>query len=133
IARMGRDPIVFAMANPNPEIMPDIAAPVAAVIATGRSDFPNQVNNLLAFPGIFRGALDVRARRITEAMKLAAAFAIAEIVTEHELNAEYVIPSVFDTRVVDAVAKAVAAAATDEGIARRTPAVNDGEDLSASV
>jgi malate dehydrogenase (oxaloacetate-decarboxylating) len=133
IARMGRDPIVFAMANPNPEIMPDVAAPVAAVVATGRSDFPNQVNNLLAFPGIFRGALDVRARRITEKMKLAAAFAIAQIVTEPELNAEYVIPSVFDTRVVDAVAKAVAAAAVEDGVARRAGAIGEGEDLSASV
>jgi malate dehydrogenase (oxaloacetate-decarboxylating) len=133
IARMARDPIVFAMANPTPEIMPDVAAPVAAVIATGRSDFPNQVNNLLSFPGIFRGALDVRARRITERMKLAAAYAIAEIVTENELNAEYVIPSVFDTRVVDAVAKAVAAAAAEDGVARRTPSKNEGEDLSANV
>jgi malate dehydrogenase (oxaloacetate-decarboxylating) len=128
IARMGRDPIVFAMANPTPEIMPDVAAPVAAVIATGRSDFPNQVNNLLAFPGIFRGALDVRARRITEKMKLAAAFAIAEIVTDDELSADYVIPSVFDVRVVDAVAKAVANAALEEGVARRTPAKLEGED-----
>jgi malate dehydrogenase (oxaloacetate-decarboxylating) len=125
---MGRDPIVFAMANPNPEIMPDVAAPVAAVIATGRSDFPNQVNNLLAFPGIFRGALDVRASRITERMKLAAAFAIAEIVGEDERSAEYVIPSVFDVRVVDAVAKAVANAAQEEGIARRTPGKIEGED-----
>jgi malate dehydrogenase (oxaloacetate-decarboxylating) len=133
IARMGRDPIVFAMANPTPEIMPDVAAPVAAVIATGRSDFPNQVNNLLAFPGIFRGALDVRARRITEKMKLAAAYAIAEIVTQSELSAEYVIPSVFDTRVVDAVAKAVAAAAVEEGVARRTSAVNDSDDVASSM
>jgi len=133
IARMARDPIVFAMANPNPEIMPDIAAPVAAVIATGRSDFPNQVNNLLAFPGIFRGALDVRARRITEGMKLAAAYAIAEIVTEDERSAEYVIPSVFDTRVVDAVAKAVANAATEEGVARRMPAVTEGEGFGANL
>lgn len=133
IARMSRDPIVFAMANPTPEIMPDIAAPVAAVIATGRSDFPNQVNNLLAFPGIFRGALDVRARRITDRMKLAAAYAVAEIVTESELSAEYVIPSVFDTRVVDAVAKAVAGAAAEDGVARRTPSKNEGEDISANV
>jgi len=133
IARMGRDPIVFAMANPNPEIMPDVAAPVAAVIATGRSDFPNQVNNLLAFPGIFRGALDVRARRITDRMKLAAAYAIAEIVSEEELSPEYVIPSVFDPRVVDAVAKAVAVAAAEDGVARRTPAKSEGEDLSANV
>ncbi len=132
IARMARDPIVFAMANPTPEIMPEIAAPYAAVIATGRSDFPNQVNNLLAFPGIFRGALDVRAPRITEGMKLAAAFAIAEIVTEDELSAEYVIPSVFDARVVDAVAKAVGAKAIDEGVARRIPTKDQSEDLSLS-
>ena len=130
---MGRDPIVFAMANPTPEIMPDVAAPYAAVIATGRSDFPNQVNNLLAFPGIFRGALDVRARRITEKMRLAAAFAIAEIVTEDERSPEYIIPSVFDTRVVDAVARAVAAAAVEEGVARRTLVKNEGEDVAASV
>jgi malate dehydrogenase (oxaloacetate-decarboxylating) len=133
IASMGRDPIVFAMANPTPEIMPDVAAPYVAVIATGRSDFPNQVNNLLAFPGIFRGALDVRARRITEKMKLAAAFAIAEIVGEDERSPEYIIPSVFDTRVVDAVARAVATAAVEEGVARRTLVKNEGEDLAASV
>jgi malate dehydrogenase (oxaloacetate-decarboxylating) len=133
IASMGRDPIVFAMANPTPEIMPDVAAPVAAVIATGRSDFPNQVNNLLAFPGIFRGALDVRARRITEKMKLAAAFAIAEIVTEEERSPEYIIPSVFDTRVVDAVARAVATAAVEEGVARRSLVKNESEDLAAGV
>ncbi len=133
IARMARDPIVFAMANPTPEIMPDVAAPVAAVIATGRSDFPNQVNNLLAFPGIFRGALDVRARRITDGMKLAAAYAIAEIVSENELSSEYVIPSVFDPRVVDAVAKGVAAAAVEDGVARRIPTKDQSEDLSANV
>jgi malate dehydrogenase (oxaloacetate-decarboxylating) len=133
IARMARDPIVFAMANPTPEIMPDVAAPVATVVATGRSDFPNQVNNLLAFPGIFRGALDVRARRITERMKLAAAFAVAGIVGEDELSPEYIIPSVFDSRVVDAVAKAVATAALDEGVARRTLVKNEGEDLAAGV
>jgi malate dehydrogenase (oxaloacetate-decarboxylating) len=118
VAGMGRDPIVFAMANPTPEIMPDAAAPYVAVMATGRSDFPNQVNNLLAFPGIFRGALDCRASRITEGMKLAAARAIAGMVGE-ERNAEYIIPSVFDTRVVDAVAKAVSAAAVEDGVARR--------------
>jgi malate dehydrogenase (oxaloacetate-decarboxylating) len=129
IARMARDPIVFAMANPNPEIMPDVAAPVAAVIATGRSDFPNQVNNLLAFPGIFRGALDVRARRITERMKLAAAFAIAGSVTDEERSPEYVVPSVFDVRVVDAVAKAVANAAVEDGVARRTQPKLEGEDV----
>ena len=133
IARMARDPIVFAMANPTPEIMPDVAAPYAAVIATGRSDFPNQVNNLLSFPGIFRGALDVRARRITEGMKIAAAYAIAEIVSERERSAEYVVPSVFDPRVVDAVAKAVAAAATEDGVARRTVAKTDEEGLTLST
>ncbi len=133
IATMGRDPIVFAMANPTPEIMPDVAAPVAAVVATGRSDFPNQVNNLLAFPGIFRGALDVRASRITERMKLAAAYAIAAMVTDDERSSEYIIPSVFDPRVVDAVAKAVAAAAIDEGVARRSIVKNDDEEHDIRV
>ncbi len=133
IAAMGRDPIVFAMANPTPEIMPDVAAPVAAVVATGRSDFPNQVNNLLAFPGIFRGALDVRASRITERMKIAAAYAIASIVTDDERSAEYIIPSVFDPRVVDAVAKAVATAAVDEGVARRSSVKNEEEELDTRV
>jgi malate dehydrogenase (oxaloacetate-decarboxylating) len=130
---MATDPIVFAMANPTPEIMPDIAAPFAAVVATGRSDFPNQVNNLLAFPGIFRGALDVRASRITDRMKLAAARAIAAIVTDDERSAQYIIPSVFDPRVVDAVAKAVAAAAVEEGVARRSLVKGEGEDLTVSV
>ena len=133
IATMGRDPIVFAMANPTPEIMPDAAAPVATVIATGRSDFPNQVNNLLAFPGIFRGALDVRASRITESMKLAAARAIAEMVSDEERNAEYVIPSVFDQRVVGAVAKAVGEAAIEEGVARRALVMNDEESAQTLV
>jgi malate dehydrogenase (oxaloacetate-decarboxylating) len=119
IQGMARDPIVFAMANPSPEIMPELAAPYVAVMGTGRSDYPNQVNNLLAFPGIFRGALESRARRITEGMKLAAAKAIANIVGE-ERSAEYVIPSVFDARVVDAVAAAVRAAALEDGVARRT-------------
>ncbi len=119
IQGMARDPIVFAMANPSPEIMPELAAPYVAVMGTGRSDYPNQVNNLLAFPGIFRGALESRARRITEGMKLAAAKAIANIVGE-ERSAEYVIPSVFDARVVDAVAAAVRAAAIEDGFARRT-------------
>ena len=133
IARMARDPIVFAMANPTPEIMPDVAAPVAAVVATGRSDFPNQVNNLLAFPGIFRGALDVRASRITERMKIAAAYAIASIVTDSERSSEYIIPSVFDPRVVDAVAKGVASAAVDEGVARRALVKNEDEELDTRV
>jgi malate dehydrogenase (oxaloacetate-decarboxylating) len=130
---MGRDPIVFAMANPTPEIMPDVAAGHVAVIATGRSDFPNQVNNLLAFPGIFRGALDARASRITEKMKLAAANAIAAIVGEEERSPEYIIPSVFDVRVVEAVAKAVAAAAVDEGVARRQLVLSEGEDITAAT
>jgi malate dehydrogenase (oxaloacetate-decarboxylating) len=133
IKGMARDPIVFAMANPTPEIMPDVAAPYVGVIATGRSDFPNQVNNLLAFPGIFRGALDARASRITEKMKLAAANAIASIVGEEERSAEYIIPSVFDVRVVEAVAKAVAAAAVDEGVARRQLVLSEGEDISAAT
>jgi malate dehydrogenase (oxaloacetate-decarboxylating) len=130
---MARDPIVFAMANPTPEIMPDKAAPYVTVMATGRSDFPNQVNNLLAFPGIFRGALDCRASRITDGMKLAAAKAIAAIITDNERGPEYVVPSVFDTRVVGAVARDVAAAAAEEGVARRQLMVAEGEDLPATV
>jgi malate dehydrogenase (oxaloacetate-decarboxylating) len=130
---MARDPIVFAMANPTPEIMPDVAAPFVTVMATGRSDYPNQVNNLLAFPGIFRGALDCRASRITDSMKLAAAKAIAAIISDAERGPEYVVPSVFDTRVVDAVASAVAAAAAEDGVARRQLMVAEGEDLAASV
>jgi len=130
---MARDPIVFAMANPNPEIMPEVAAPYVAVMATGRSDYPNQVNNLLAFPGIFRGALDCRASRITDNMKLAAAKAIAGIITDAERGPEYVIPSVFDTRVVDAVARDVAAAAGEDGVARRQLLVAEGEDLATTV
>jgi len=133
LQRMARDPIVFAMANPTPEIMPDLAAPYVAVMATGRSDYPNQVNNLLAFPGIFRGALDARAERITDNMKLAAARAIAGIITDSERGPEYVVPSVFDTRVVDAVARVVAAAAAEDGVARRQLLVSEGEDLAASV
>jgi malate dehydrogenase (oxaloacetate-decarboxylating) len=131
IKNMARDPIVFAMANPSPEIMPEAAAPYVAVMGTGRSDYPNQVNNLLAFPGIFRGALDVRARKISEGMKLAAARAIADIVGA-ERNAEYVIPSVFDARVADAVAEAVRRKAIEEGIARRTPRTAD-EEIAATA
>ena len=133
IATMARDPIVFAMANPTPEIMPDAAAPVAAVVATGRSDFPNQVNNLLSFPGIFRGALDVRASRITERMKLAAAYAIASMVTDEERSAEYIIPSVFDLRVTDAVAKAVTSAAVEDGVARRAIVVAEEDNTAVLV
>jgi malate dehydrogenase (oxaloacetate-decarboxylating) len=116
---MAPDRIVFAMANPEPEIMPDLALPHCRILATGRSDYPNQVNNLLAFPGIFRGALDVRARAINEPMKLAAAHAIADIIPGDHLSEDYIVPSVFDRRVVRAVAKAVAQAAHDSGVARR--------------
>lgn len=118
IASMAKDPIVFAMANPVPEIMPSEAKAAGARVAcSGRSDFPNQINNVLAFPGIFRGALDVRAKDINEEMKLAAANAIAALITEEELNEDYVIPSAFDTRVVSAIAKAVAEAAKESGVA----------------
>jgi len=122
---MARDPIVFAMANPLPEIAPELAEPHVAVIATGRSDYPNQVNNLLAFPGVFRGALDARARRINETMQLAAAHAIAGVIDEQELSGEYVIPSVFDHRVVEAVSAAVAAAAHESGVARRAATTDE--------
>jgi malate dehydrogenase (oxaloacetate-decarboxylating) len=119
LAVMAPDRIVFAMANPEPEVAPEAALPLCRVLATGRSDYPNQVNNLLAFPGIFRGALDVRAREINEPMKLAAAQAIAGIIPEDHLSEDYVVPSVFDRRVVRAVARAVARAAHDSGVARR--------------
>jgi malate dehydrogenase (oxaloacetate-decarboxylating) len=118
VARMAPGAFVFAMANPEPEIHPDVAHRYAAVVATGRSDFPNQINNVLAFPGIFAGALQVRASRITEGMKIAAAEALAAVVAD-ELSAEKVIPSPFDPRVAPAVAAAVAAAARAEGVARR--------------
>ncbi|QTN00063.1 NAD-dependent malic enzyme [Sediminibacillus dalangtanensis] len=119
VESMNEDPIIFAMANPDPEIMPeDAKAAGAKVIGTGRSDFPNQVNNVLAFPGIFRGALDVRATRINEKMKIAAAEAIADLITEDELNADYVIPAPFDSRVAPAVAASVAKAAMESGVAR---------------
>ena len=119
LKRMAKDPIVFAMANPLPEIAPDVAEPYVAVMGTGRSDYPNQINNLLAFPGVFRGALDARARCINEPMKLAAAHAIASVIAPDELSSEYIIPSVFDSRVVEAVSKAVANAAQESGVARR--------------
>ncbi|MED1780593.1 malic enzyme-like NAD(P)-binding protein [Brevibacillus fortis] len=121
VRSMNRDPIIFAMANPVPEIMPQEAKEAgAAVIGTGRSDFPNQVNNVLAFPGIFRGALDVRATEINEEMKLAAVYAIADLITAEELNADKVIPSAFDPRVAPNVAAAVAKAAMETGVARIT-------------
>lgn len=121
IRSMAKDPILFTLANPIPEIMPEDAKDAGAVIiGTGRSDFPNQINNLLAFPGVFRGALDVRASEINEEMKLAAAHAIADIVSPEELCADYILPLPFDKRVVPAVAKAVAKAAYDTGVARIT-------------
>ena len=119
VRSMAADPIIFPMANPTPEIMPDLAlASGAAVVGTGRSDFPNQINNVLAFPGIFRGALDVRAREINEEMKLAAAEALASLVSTEELKRDYILPRAFDPRVGPAVAKAVAKAARDSGVAR---------------
>ena len=119
VRTMAKDPILFACANPTPEIMPDEAkAGGAAVIATGRSDFPNQINNVLAFPGIFRGTFDVRASDINEEMKMAAAHALAELVSDEELSAEYIIPKAFDPRVGKVVAAAVAQAARDSGVAR---------------
>jgi malate dehydrogenase (oxaloacetate-decarboxylating) len=120
VRMMAPDAIVFAMANPTPEVMPEEIRDAAAVIATGRSDYPNQINNVLAFPGVFRGALDVRARQITPAMELAAAEALAAVVAHDELAHDYIVPSVFDRRVAPAVADAVAAAAERSGVARRT-------------
>ncbi len=119
VSRMARDPIVFALANPTPEITPEEAAPYAKVIGTGRSDYPNQINNVLCFPGIFRGALDCRASEINEEMKLAAANAIAACITDAELSADYIIPSVFNRRVTPAVAHAVEEAAYRTGVARK--------------
>ena len=119
IRSMAKDAIVMAMANPVPEIMPDLAKEAgAAVVGTGRSDFPNQINNVLAFPGIFRGALDVRAKEINEEMKMAAAKAIASLVSDEELNADYILPKAFDERIGKTVAKAVADAARKSGAAR---------------
>ena len=119
LRNMAKDPIVFAMANPTPEIMPEDAVGLAAVMATGRSDYPNQINNVLCFPGIFRGALNCRASRINEEMKLAAANAIAGIIGDDELHPDYIIPSVFDRRVGEAVAREVEDAAYESGVARR--------------
>jgi len=129
IASMAADAVVFAMANPTPEVAPDQIAGLAAVIATGRSDYPNQINNVLAFPGIFRGALDVRASAITTRMEVAAGHAIAATVADDELSADYIVPSVFNRDVVVSVAAAVAAAADEDGVSRR---VRDGaEELAA--
>ena len=119
VKSMNPNPILFPMANPTPEIMPDLAKGAgAAVVGTGRSDFPNQINNVLAFPGIFRGALDVRASEINEAMKIAAARAIASQVSDSQLSADYILPPAFDKKTHEAVAKAVAEAARATGVAR---------------
>lgn len=119
VKRMAKDAIVFALANPDPEILPEDAGEYVRVMATGRSDYPNQINNVLCFPGLFRGLLNVRARIITESMKLATAKAIADIISDNELHAEYVIPSVFDRRVCTAVADAVSQNAMESGLARK--------------
>ena len=119
VKTMNRDAIVFAMANPTPEIMPEDAAPHVRIMATGRSDYPNQINNVLGFPGMFRGVLDCRASTVNDEMKRAAAFAIAEVIPTDELTEEYIIPSVFNKAVVQAVARAVIGAARKTGVARR--------------
>lgn len=120
ISKMNKDAIVFAMANPTPEIMPEIAKKAGVrVMGTGRSDFPNQINNVIAFPGIFRGALDAGATKINKEMKLASVYAIADIITEDELNEDYIIPNPFDERIVKRVAEAVAKAAHDTGVIRK--------------
>ena len=119
IKTMNTDPVVLAMANPTPEIMPDEAkAAGAKIVGTGRSDFPNQINNVVAFPVIFRGALDVRASQITENMKIAAAYAIASLVDDDKLSVDYILPYAFDERIKETVAKAVADAAIKDGVAR---------------
>jgi len=126
VRRMAANPVVVAMANPEPEVRVEAVGDDVAIMATGRSDYPNQINNVLAFPGVFRGALDVRASKINEQMKLAAAQAIAAVVGDDELHPEYIIPSVFNREVVKAVALAVARAAEASGVARR-PAVTGTE------
>jgi malate dehydrogenase (oxaloacetate-decarboxylating) len=127
VRTMARDAIVFAMANPVPEVQPEDVRDDVAVMATGRSDYPNQINNVLAFPGVFKGALEVRAREINEEMKLAAAHAIARVIPDNELHADYIVPSVFNRRVAESVAEAVALAAVESGVARRERAVRGHE------
>jgi malate dehydrogenase (oxaloacetate-decarboxylating) len=126
---MAENPIVFAMANPDPEIAPEVAEGHVRIMATGRSDYPNQINNLLAFPGLFRGALDSRAREINEEMKLAAARALAEVILEEELSEDYVIPNVFDERIVSNVSEAVQEAARESGVAR--PSIEEEDVMKA--
>ncbi|MBQ2927098.1 MAG: NAD-dependent malic enzyme, partial [Oscillospiraceae bacterium] len=119
VSRMNRDAIIFACANPTPEIFPEEAkAAGARIVSTGRSDYPNQINNVLAFPGVFRGAFDVRASDINEEMKLSAAMALADLISDEERNENYIIPAALDPRVAGAVAKAVAEAARRTGVAR---------------
>jgi malate dehydrogenase (oxaloacetate-decarboxylating) len=125
LGKMNKDAIVFAMANPTPEVMPEEAAPYVRIMATGRSDYPNQINNVLCFPGIFRGALDCGATDVNEAMTLAAAAAIAATITPEELTEDYIIPGVFDKRVAKAVAAAVVKAAIETGVARKTSGLEE--------
>jgi malate dehydrogenase (oxaloacetate-decarboxylating) len=125
LAKMNKDAIVFAMANPTPEVMPEEAAPYVRIMATGRSDYPNQINNVLCFPGIFRGALDCLATDINDEMTLAAAAAIAGAIPPEELAEDYIIPGVFDRRVATAVAAAVVKAAIETGVARRIPGMEE--------
>jgi malate dehydrogenase (oxaloacetate-decarboxylating) len=117
IKRMNADPVVFALANPEPEIAPESAYPLVRIFATGRSDYPNQINNMLCFPGLFRGLLDARAWTVNEAIKLAAARAIASIIDERELSEDYIVPSIFERKVISAVASAVSEAAYRTGVA----------------
>jgi malate dehydrogenase (oxaloacetate-decarboxylating) len=135
LEKMNPDPFVFAMANPNPEVRPEEAAPIARVMATGRSDYPNQINNVLAFPGVFRGALDVRAPAITEEMKIAAAKGIASVVADEELDEDYIVPSVFNRDVGTAVARAVAEEAERTGASRATgkPVRRPGQGLPSDT
>jgi len=118
IKRMSKDPVVFALANPDPEISPEDALPIVKILATGRSDYPNQINNMLSFPGIFKGLLDVRASSVNEEVKFAAARAIAYTIKDEELAEDYIVPSIFDRKVIAAVARAVAEVARSTGIAR---------------
>ena len=132
IKLMAADPMVFALANPDPEIEPEAAMSCARIVATGRSDYPNQINNVLCFPGLFRGMFDVRALRVTEAMKIAAARAIADIIPADHIRPDYIIPSVFDKRVAADVAKAVAKAAIEGGVAVRERRTNSVATASRS-
>ena len=124
LRKMARDPVVFALANPTPEIMPEEAEGYVTVMATGRSDYPNQINNVLVFPGVFRGALDCRASDINEEMKTAAAHAIASVISPEELSNDYIVPSVFNRKVSRLVASAVEEAARRTGVARRERAMD---------